>query len=152
METKDWLSLIAILATLVVAALNLAYSLANTRRTAYVNTVTASRMRWIDSLRDKVSKFIGLTYYWSVTALEDAESNRVIQECDVLRIQITLHLNPNDDVDKRIAALVDRIPSLTSRHKVEQLQEALNELRIATQDYLKKEWDRVKRESVTGRS
>ena len=63
METKDWLSLIAVLATLVVAAINLVYNLANTRRTAYVNTVTSSRMKWIDSLRDKVSRFIGLTYH-----------------------------------------------------------------------------------------
>lgn len=150
METKDLINLIAILTTLAVAVINLLYNLANTRRSAYVNTVTASRLKWIDSLRDKMSRFIGLTYHWANTSLDEAESRRIIQECDILSVQITLHLNANDEVDKRIAALLEQIPSLTDRRRTDQLQLALTELRDATQSYLKKEWERVKRESISG--
>ena len=74
----------------------------------------------------------------------------MIQECDILRIQIALHLNPKDEVDRRIATLIDRVPSFTDKRNDEQLQSALLELRTATQEYLKKEWERVKQESISG--
>jgi hypothetical protein len=60
-EPKDKISLVAIAATFVVALINLVYTILNNRKTAFVNTVTASRLKWIDSLRDKVSVFISVT-------------------------------------------------------------------------------------------
>ena len=53
MEPKDKISLLAITATFIVALINLVYTILNNRKTAFVNTVTASRLKWIDSRRDK---------------------------------------------------------------------------------------------------
>jgi hypothetical protein len=57
-DPKDKIALFGIAATFFVALSNLIYSVFNNRRTAYVNTVTASRLKWIDSLRDKVAAFL----------------------------------------------------------------------------------------------
>ena len=61
MEPKDKITLLGIIATFIVAFINLIYMISNSRKTAFVNTVTASRLKWIDSLRDKVSAFIAVT-------------------------------------------------------------------------------------------
>ena len=150
---KDWITVIGVLATFGVAMANLIHSIRSTRKTAFVNTVTASRLRWIDSLRDKVSEFIAVTVALldpdGVAPRRDAAS--LLRERDTLKHQIILHLNPNDPEDQRIRELVDRVSGPTSRGgDSDQLRLLLEELRIATQIYLKKEWTRVKKESVAG--
>ena len=61
MEAKDLIAIAGIGVTFVVSSANLLYSLWNNKRTSFVNTVTTSRLKWIDSLRDKVSEFIAVT-------------------------------------------------------------------------------------------
>ena len=68
---------------------------------------------------------------------------------DTLLHQIVLHLNPHDPEDQRIRALVDHVRELTDRGVfTNELADGLLKLRDATGDYLKKEWNRVKREST----
>lgn len=68
---------------------------------------------------------------------------------DTLEHQIALHLNPVDPEDVTIKTLVDHVRELTSSAKMtEELAQALISLRDATGNYLKKEWNRVKREST----
>ena len=61
METKDAIAIAGIGVTLVVSSANLAYSHWSNKRSSFVNTVTTSRLKWIDSLRDKVSEFMATT-------------------------------------------------------------------------------------------
>lgn len=49
METKDAIAIAGIGVTLVVSSANLAYSLWSNKRSSFVNTVTTSRLKWIDS-------------------------------------------------------------------------------------------------------
>jgi hypothetical protein len=98
LETKDWVTLIGVLVTLVVAMANLFYSIISNRRTNFINTVTASRMKWIDSLRDKVSAFIGVTTHIS-RGVAGPELPDFFRQKDTLQMQIELHLNPDDPVD-----------------------------------------------------
>ena len=68
---------------------------------------------------------------------------------DTLLHQIVLHLNPHDPKDQRIRTLVDHVRELTDRGVFsDELVDALLQLSDATGDYLKKEWNRVKREST----
>jgi len=59
--TPQMIALLGIIATFVVAVINLIYNIVNNRKTVFVNTVTTARLKWIDSLRDKVSAFIAVT-------------------------------------------------------------------------------------------
>jgi hypothetical protein len=151
METKDLIALAGIGVTFLVSSANLVYSLRSNRRTVFVNTVTTSRLKWIDSLRDKVSEFIAVT-----VRLLDQESpsdkrsvGTLLLQRDTLLHQIVLHLNPHDPKDQRIRTLVDHVQELTDRGVFSpELADGLLKLRDATADYLKKEWNRVKREST----
>jgi hypothetical protein len=154
MEPKDKVSLLAIAATFIVALINLVYTILNNRKTAFVNTVTASRLKWIDSLRDKVSAFISVTVRilnpeMAKRAPEDVHA--LLRERDTLMHQIILHLNPNDAEDQAIRRSVELVVELTQQGVYStELHKLLIDLRNATQVYLKKEWTRVKRESKSG--
>ncbi len=126
----------------------------NSRKTAFVNTVTTSRLKWIESLRDKVSSFIAITQriLSPQSGLKDAQNfSGLLRERDTLMHQIVLHLNPHDAEDQAIQHAVERVLALTSSGMSSpELDGLLVELRNATQVYLKKEWTRVKRESKSG--
>lgn len=152
MDLKEKIALLGIGLTFLVAIINLIYSFFNNRRTAFVNTVTASRLKWIDSLRDKVSAFIAVTVRicGPEMALKSGEEKTapLLRERDTLMHQIILHLNPNDPKDQAIHTFVSQAVGLTVQGAYsENLADVLFQLRNATQEYLKKEWERVKQES-----
>jgi hypothetical protein len=148
MESKDTIAIFGIAVTFAVSVANLVYSLWSNRRAMFVNTVTASRLKWIDSLRDKVSEFIAASARLSSSTAHSPDVEGLLLHRDTLLHQIALHLNPLDGEDQRIKALAHHVRDLTGR-KADQAElfDALIGLRDATGNYLKKEWNRVKRES-----
>lgn len=151
MEAKDLIAIAGIGVTFVVSSANLVYSLWSSKRTVFVNTVTTSRLKWIDSLRDKISEFIAVTVRLLDPEFpsERRDIGSLLLQRDTLLHQIVLHLNPQDPTDQRIKTLVDHVRELTDRGSFSnELADGLVELRDATGDYLKKEWNRVKRESA----
>jgi hypothetical protein len=154
-ENKDLIAIVGIGLTFLVGLANFVYSLWSNSRASFVNTVTTSRLKWIDSLRDKVSEFIAVTTRLSVRKppLGDAAAADLLLQRDTLLHQIVLHLNPRDPEDQRIRKLVDDVRRLTDQgDPAGPINHALDELRDATADYLKKEWNRVKIESTKGKS
>lgn len=152
-ETKDWIAIAGIAITFLVSLANFLYSIYTNKRTSFVNTVTSSRLKWIDSLRDKVSEYIAVATRLSHNrpALGESKAGDLLLQRDSLLHQIVLHLNPHDKEDLRIKELAERIRTLTEAPQPsEQLQNDLSRLRDATADYLKKEWNRVKAESIKG--
>jgi hypothetical protein len=149
MGSNDAIAVTGIAVTFVVSVANLVYSLRTNRRTTFVNTVTTSRLKWIESLRDKVSEFIAVTTRLSTLTSPSDEYGALSIQRDTLEHQIALHLNPLDDEDQRIRNLVDHVKELTDQHtSSDELPAALVSLRDATGSYLKKEWNRVKIEST----
>ena len=71
-------------------------------------------------------------------------------QVDHLRHVIKLRLNPDGMADRKIAALIDKIPDLTHESKHEELKKAIRELISETQAMLKAEWEKVKEESEKG--
>jgi hypothetical protein len=153
MEPKDIIAIGGIGATLLVSAITLVHSLSSERRTSFVNTVTTSRLKWIDSLRDKVSEFIAVTARLARESTpEDAMKDSLTLQRDTLLHQIVLHLNPHDPEDQKIRILVDHVCQITNENiEITEISRDLEKLRSATADYLKKEWNRVKAESTKGR-
>jgi hypothetical protein len=150
MRANDVIALTGIGVTLIVSVANLLYSLWSGKRTIFVNTVTTSRLKWIDSLRDEVSEFMATTALLMETrrSSDIKRSTELLLKRDTLLHEIVLHLNPLDDEDMRIKSVVDRIRELTDREgATDELRHMLGELRDATATYLKKEWNRVKDES-----
>lgn len=150
----DPVAIIGIAATFLVSVATLVHSLQNDRRASFVNTVTWSRLRWIDSLRDKVAEFIATTTRLVSrrdSGLRDSKTEELLLQRDTLGHQIALHLNPEDPQDQRIKTLAESISRLTdSGGAASAISGTLDQLRDATAIYLKKEWNRVKKESVGG--
>lgn len=148
MGSNDIVAITGIAVTLAVSVANLIYSIRTNRRTVFVNTVTASRLKWIDSLRDEVSEFIALTYQLAQLSNSPEKTAELSLRRDTLLHQIALHLNPQDSDDQKINQLATRAKDLTgSGDKMQELASELANLREAAAKYLKKEWNRVKRES-----
>jgi hypothetical protein len=149
MGSNDWVAIVGIALTFLVSIANLIYSLRNNNRTIFVNTVSTSRLKWIDSLRDKVSEFMAVSTQLADSARRSSDMRSQVLERDTLLHEIVLHLNPKDKEDQRIRLFADHVCELTTNHeKASELSAALMELRDATGAYLKKEWNRVKQESA----
>ena len=108
MENKDLIAIAGIGVTLAVSSTNLVYSVWSNKRSVFVNTVTTSRLKWIDSLRDKVSEFLAVTVCLLSPDLpsDKKDIGTLLLQRDTLLHQIVLHLNPHDPKDQRIRTLV----------------------------------------------
>lgn len=121
------------------------------RRTIFINTVTAERIKWIEKLRDNISSFCGLTHTWRSSELEGKSGEiEVLKQLDKLRYFIRLQLNPSGVHDREIELLIALIPNLTHETQAMELSGKMNELILVSQKLLKEEWDKVKEESKRG--
>jgi hypothetical protein len=142
-----------LIATAALGVWNLIQNHRNAQRTSFINTVTSERIKWIAHVRDTISRFCGLTYHWSASALLPGtpEALELLREIDHLRYLIRLQLNPNGKTEQEIEKLLEQIPKATDPRKVDELRTLLSELVAAAQRMLKEEWDKVKDESEQGR-
>jgi len=148
MGSNEAIAAVGIALTFVVSVANLIYSLRNNRRTTFVNTVTTSRLKWINSVRDAISEFIAVVTRLSDHSLPVEKQEELLLQRDMLLHRIALHLNPLDPDDQKIKAIAVRARELSEDGDLKkELPVALIELRDATGNYLKKEWNRVKEES-----
>ena len=155
MDAKDITAALGLGATFLVSTATLVHSIWSSKQSFFVNTVTTSRLKWIDSLRDKVAEFIAVTTGLSDTKSSDGEksADSLLLQRDTLLHQIVLHLNPHDPEDQKIKVLVDHVKQVTVPGiPATELTDSLVHLRDATADYLKKEWNRVKNESAGHRA
>lgn len=149
-EIKDYITIGGIAATLIVGVWSLIVSKRNTKKTLYINTITAARIKYIDTVRNTISEFCALSFHFTITKLEGDQKQSVLQKIDTLRFLIKLQLNRNEPIDKSIIDLVDLIPDLVNPAKIIELELVINKLVMYTQDLLKGEWEGVKKESVLG--
>ena len=149
-ELKDIITIGGISLTFFVGFAGLIIGVKNSKKTIFINSVTASRTKWIDTIRNSIAEFCGLTHHFSLTPLTDSEKTQVIEKIDRLRFLIKLQLNRNDEFDKKIIQKIDIIPDLTDSKKINELEKEINELIELTQDLLKLEWEGVKEETKKG--
>jgi len=151
MDAKDIAYIVSILLTFLVGVWNLVLNYRNTRRTNYINTVTAQRVKWLEQIRQDISSFCGITYTWHYSDLADTpQEHDMLKEIDRLRHVIRLRLNPSGTHDKTIERLIAEIPKYTDISQRDKLQKSLEELTTTSQLLLKEEWEKVKREVEHG--
>lgn len=149
-ETKDIVTLLGIGITFLVSSIGLYVSLRNTKKTLFINSITSSRIKWIEVVRKNISDYCGLVYHFVLTKLDDSEKHKILEEIDRLRFLIKLQLNRDDRFDRKIMEKINLIPDLTTADKFDQLKKEIDELIELTQDLLKLEWEGAKLESMKG--
>lgn len=149
MSAKDLLLQAGVLVTLVLGLVNLYFNLRVAKRTSFINTVTAERVKWISKVRENVATLCALCDQWIFHAAQ-ASRPELQRQIESKKNEIRLQLNPHDPEDQDIARLLDRLPSW-SQSMTPEAYAKLQELIVkATQAMLKREWDKVKDESVRG--
>jgi hypothetical protein len=148
------ITLVGVIFSFLVGSAGLWVGLTNSRRTNYINSITAARIRYIQEIRNRISELTGLAYSYNMTlftshslAATPEKQFEMQREFDRLKYLIKLHLNPEDTYwDDKIFKLVDAIIDLKDEDPVTKI----NELITITQYLLKMEWERVKLESKKG--
>src|SRR5690606_6688669 len=148
-QVQDILVLIGVGATFLLGIANLISSYRLGRKTTFINTVTSSRISWIETLRQDISEFCGLAHTWSISPNIQGtpRESEIFQRLDKLRYLIPLRLNPLGNIDKEITRQIREIPDLAVPGKTTELLGALESLTSNTRILLKLEWEKVKRES-----
>ena len=147
---KDTIYGISILLTFIIGVWNFVQNWRAAKKTSFINTVTAQRVKWLEQMRYDVASFVGLTHNWAMSTEEEQGKKEYLKEIDRLRYVIRLRLNPDDTPDRKIAALIKEIPELTHVSQRDKLIQKLEALTVATQEMLKDEWEKVKQESLEG--
>ncbi|MBS1744008.1 MAG: hypothetical protein JST81_13325 [Bacteroidetes bacterium] len=149
MSTTQIVTLIGIGLTFIVGIFNLIITFRNVRKTVFINSVTASRIKYIQELRESISKFCGLAYSYNnrLYKLEYKEVWELHKEADSLKFLIRLYLNPEDEYwDNKMISLIDQIVLKSDKDPTP----SINELITITQYLLKLEWEGAKKESEVG--
>jgi len=149
MTTTETVTIIGIGLTFFVGLFNLIVTFRNVRKTAFINSVTASRIKYIQDLRESISRFCALVNSYSnrISKLSYEQLWELHKESDTLKFQIRLYLNPEDEYwDNKIISLIDQIILKTDKDRTEQIKELIT----ITQYLLKLEWEGAKRESEIG--
>jgi len=149
MTIIEIVTLISIGLTFIVGVFNLFITFKNVRKTVFINSVTASRIKYIQDLRESISRFCALAHSYNtrVYKLEVSQVWDLHKEADSLKFKIRLYLNPEDEYwDAKIISLIDQIMLKSDKDP----SEPISELITVTQYLLKLEWEGAKRESKKG--
>jgi hypothetical protein len=148
----ETITLIGVAASFLVGLTGLWISIKNSRKTIYINSVTASRIKYIQDLRNSISEFCGLFYGYHLLSKNDpnlsTEKLKILESTDKLRYLIMLYLNPQDkEWDTKIIQLIDQIRETIDKNPKEKIHELIE----ITQYLLKLEWEGAKLESQNGK-
>lgn len=146
---KDLLLQAGVVVTLVLGLVNLYFNVRTAKRSAFVNTVTAERIKWIAKVRENVSALCAACDEWMVHRTQ-ASTPELQRRIEHLRNEILLQLNPRDIEDLELARLVGQLPSWSTSMTQEDYGKLQSAVISAAQGMLKREWDKVKDEAVLG--
>ena len=149
MTNIEIVTLVGIGLTFIVGSINLYITFNNSKKTTFINSVTASRIKYIQELRESISKFCALATSYSnrISKLSYEQYWELHKESDSLKYLIRLYLNPMDDYwDNQIILLTNEVMLKSDKDPSETI-ERLIEL---TQFLLKLEWEGAKKESEVG--
>jgi len=114
------------------------------------STVSSSRQKWIDTLRDSIAEFQTLIFPLSVpTAMELFTKNEKINRVEratFLLTKISLLINPKEeDHIKLMEYIADTLSSVNKGEINEaKFKESLKNITILAQQILKREWNVIK--------
>lgn len=149
MTTQEIVMLIGIALTFIVGITNLIVILTNSKKTTFINSITTSRIKYIQELRNTIAELCSLvtSYKSRISKLDYADHFELLKQTNKLKYQIRLYLNPADEYwDSKLLELTNQI---VIKDNIDP-QNKIDELIVITQFLLKLEWEGVKRESEKG--
>ncbi|HGH1669868.1 hypothetical protein [Bacillus thuringiensis] len=92
-----------------IGLLTLWYNLKNNKKTLFVDTITAERVKWMGQLREHISEFLTLVTYHNEKNILNVQKDKSDYIDNVVRLaaKIKLHLNYRDRRDQKILRIVD---------------------------------------------
>ncbi len=149
--TKENITLLGVILSFIASSVGLWIGIHNSRKTIFINSVTASRLKHIQDLRTSIAEFCGLFYRYHLLVENQPglskEKFEILNNIDKLKYQIKLYLNPRDVYwDNKIFELIDQIRNSLERYPEEEIEELIN----ITQYLLKLEWEGAKLEVRKG--
>jgi hypothetical protein len=148
MDIKDLITLIGITVSLIVGFTGLFISFHNSKKTIFINSVTTSRVKWIDTLRNNISEYCGLAF--QIFQSSSGEKLNKMDRIQQLRFLIKLQLNRSDPYDILVIEKIDSISTHVYDDSRQEIEKEINSLITLTQDLLKLEWEGIKKESQKG--
>lgn len=122
------------------------------------NTITSSRQKWIENLRDTVAEYISLcSIVFLIIHMNKENRNDKLddyfQKISFLNEKIELYLNPKEEKHNNVIQHVRTLRGLlydksTTKEDRDQFMPTIEQLGSITKLVLKEEWDRVKFESL----
>ena len=100
---------IGVILTFLIGFTTLIVSIHNNKSNYYVNTITQSRIEWINSLRTLISKYISISYISYHRTTSNLFNEDIYESLIELSLKIQLMLNATGKYDKRIIELVQSI-------------------------------------------
>jgi hypothetical protein len=149
MKTAEFVTLVGIGLTFLVGIANLIVILKNTRKTTFINSITNSRIKYIQELRNAIAELCSLVTSYKLRAYKITQEDHfeLLKQTNNLKYLIRLYLNPADKYwDDQMINLTNLIIVKDDYDP----QEKIDELITITQFLLKLEWEGVKRESEKG--
>lgn len=156
METKDWITLFGVIATLVVSSTNLILTHLNKKKGDYISSINNERRQWLNSIRKAFSEFNKLGYSLAMKKrrvndiLDDEKWEDIIFQGN----HIELFLNPNEKVVKLFLEHRDSmLHLLMSRGNFDFNSYSMLAEKVAylQQIILKSEWKIIKMEIQKGK-
>ena len=123
-------------------------SLAISRRSSFIMAVTAERSKWIDKLRENIAELLSLfsaIYLMKEKNTPEADAKR--EKADRLIAVITMQLNPENEIDKNMIALLPNLIASVEANS-DEYRGIEEEFIIHAQFLLKEEWEKVKFEAM----
>ena len=152
MET--YISVLSALTALVAVIVGPIVSFKIAKRQISASTVTTSRQRWINDLRDAIADFnakASMIYSLGINHYANEHSIPRIEELVQINYRIELLINPSEEDHAKIVKIVDDITTsfMSAVAQKEKIGDELNgkqkELISLAQKVLKHEWERVKK-------
>jgi hypothetical protein len=150
-SVTQMVTLFGVILSFIVGSAGLWISIRNSRKTIFINSITTSRIKYLQDLRNNISEFCGLFYSYNSLVNDNTslskEKYEILKESDKLKYRIILSLNPEDTYwDTKMMRLIDEIRDLIESNPTQRIDDLIT----ITQYLLKLEWERAKRESKKG--
>ena len=152
----ELITLTGLILTFIVGVANIIISIKNNKRSTFINSVTASRIEYIQNLRNAISEFCAAAASKNNKenlTLKNEDYIRFEMEANKLKYLIWLYLNPEDKYwDDEIIKLINDISKmyLSDLKDIGDLKQKTEKLIVLTQYLLKLEWEGAKIESKRG--
>jgi hypothetical protein len=147
----ELITLIGVILSFLVGSAGLWIGIKNSRKTIFINSVTASRIKYLQDLRNSIAEFCGLFHRYHLLIKNDpnlsTEKLKVLESADKLKYLIKLYLNPQDSKwDNKIVNLIEEIRKSLADYP----KDKIDDLILISQYLLKLEWEGAKLESRKG--